>query len=449
MAAASTPAVHVTEAWYDSVPRSIRAPTIAGIAVIVVALGGFGAWASTAPLAAAVIASGSFVAVGQNKLVQHFEGGIVRQITAREGDRVVKGQTIMLLDDTAPKADFRRLNLRLARLSAASSRLQAMIAGADAIDFAGFPDVEGAEAELAEIRTAETSVFRALREQVQSSVAIIETSIEALRERSGGSLAQLNATREQTVLIGQELTGKKTLADKGLISRTQLFEVQRAAAQAQGSIGRLSAEIGDLRSQVARYEGQIAQIRQEARQKAGEELQRVSAEIDDIREQIQKSGNILERINIRAPVSGILVKLHYHTAGGVVESGKQIAEILPQGEKLVIEAPLRPMDIDDVVVGQHSTVRLTSLNQRTTPVLSGIVTYVSADTLRDEKLGTNAPDVYLVRVALDDTQVSDLQHAPITPGMPAEIFIETASRTFLDYITKPIRDSMQRAFREL
>lgn len=435
-----------TEEWYASVPRSIRAPALAGGLLILGSVGGFGAWAATAPLAAAVITSGSFVTVGQNKLVQHFEGGIIREIPVKEGDRVEKGQTIMLLDDTAPKADFRRLNLRLARLQAASDRLQAVIAGDEAIHFRDFPPVDDATREINEIKEAENSVFRSSRRQIEGNIAIIQKSIDSLQKRAAGSISQRQATGRQLELIKRELGGKQKLADRGLISQTQLFEVQRATAQAEGSLGRLDAEIGDLGSQSARFSGQIEQLRQDAQQKADEDLQKVSGEIDDIREQIQKSSNILDRINIRAPVSGVLVKFHYHTAGGVVESGKQIAEIVPFGVKLVIEARLRPIDIDNVAVGQKATVRLTSFNQRTTPVISGAVTYVSADTLRDDSAG--GPDVYLVRVALTDINSEVLTKRPITPGMPADVFIETSERTFFDYLTKPIRDSMQRAFRE-
>ena len=166
-----------------------------------------------------------------------------------------------------------------------------------------------------------------------------------------------------------------------------------------------------------------------------------------MREQSRNAHSVLKRATINAPVSGTVVRLHYHTSGGVVESGKTIIEILPTGVPLIIETQVSRSDIDSVRIGQKAIVRLTALNQRTTPVLNGEVYYVSADALSEEREGV-AREIYVARVNLPFSELSRVSGFSPTPGMPAEIMIQTAERTFIDYITRPITDSMNRAFRE-
>ncbi|MBK1625120.1 HlyD family type I secretion periplasmic adaptor subunit [Afifella marina] len=435
------------EEWYAPVPRSIASASLAGALVIGLAFAGFGGWAATAPLAAAVVASGTFVSTGQNKLVQHLEGGIIREIRAREGDRVDAGQTLLVLDSVAPRANARRLSIRFARLQAASDRLSAQAAGREALVFRDvrLNDADGEEIE--QIQDMQRRLFDAALAQLKGNEHIVEGSIQALRERLKGVEAQKAAVSEQLRLILKEREGKATLQEKGLLPLSRLFEMDRVIAEARGMVGKLEGDEGDLKSQIARHEAEIAQLRQETRQRAGDELQTVNSDLDDIREQLAAASDVLGRVEIRSPVAGIIVKFNYNTIGGVIESGKDILEILPENEDLIIEAPVKPSDIDDVALGQAATVNLTSFNRRTTPAFTGTVIYVSADTIRG-KDRDNPKDVYLVRVLLDDKHLAQAQELHITPGMPAEIFIETASRTFLDYITKPVRDSMGRAFRE-
>ena len=173
-------------------------------------------------------------------------------------------------------------------------------------------------------------------------------------------------------------------------------------------------------------------------------------ELVDVRERMLGAKGVLDRTRILAPVSGIVVKLRYHTQGGVVEAGKNIMELLPINDELIIEARLRPQDIDSVKHGQKAMVRLTALSQRITPMISGDVIYLSADTLADEKKSQQVgpTDIYIVRVKLNSEERRKIPDFSPTPGMPAEVYIKTSERTFFQYIVKPIQDSMSRAFRE-
>ncbi|MEM9787747.1 MAG: HlyD family efflux transporter periplasmic adaptor subunit, partial [Pseudomonadota bacterium] len=178
-----------------------------------------------------------------------------------------------------------------------------------------------------------------------------------------------------------------------------------------------------------------------------DELQIVEAELDGIREQVRTAQAVLNRVEITAPVSGTIVRLYYHTAGGVVESGKAIAEILPADEPLIIEAQVPRTEIDSVQIGFPATIRLSALNQRTTPVLDGEVYYVSADTISNGAEAAQS-EVYVARISIEPDELQRVPGFTPTPGMPAEIMIQTAERTFVQYLTKPIADSMSRAFRE-
>ena len=258
---------------------------------------------------------------------------------------------------------------------------------------------------------------------------------------------QLDAVRRQLAFLEEEYAGKKTLLDKGLIRKTEIKSIQRAMADADGQIGRLAAEISETGSQIVKLEQQIVQTEDAYRQAALDELQGLEAELDAVRQQSQEAENVLRRVTINAPVSGTIVRMHYHTSGGVIEGGKAILEILPSDVPLMIEAMIPRTEIDNVKVGQKATVRLVALNRRTTPVLQGEVYYVSADSLPDAS-ATVAQEVYLARVRLPASELARVPGFAPTPGMPAEILVQTAERTFFSYLTKPITDTMARAFNE-
>jgi len=433
--------------WFAEVPRSIWRQTAAGLLLMSATFGGFGTWALTAPLAAAVVAQGSFVATGQNKIVQHLEGGIIKDILVDEGDRVVAGQPLILLDETAALVNQRQLVLRRARLEGIVARLTAEARGAASITFPGMVNENRGDPDFADIIDSQNENFRSFRAKLGSEIALLDQNVEALRFRAQGYYEQLNATRRQLVLLQAEHAGKLILLDQGLIRGTEIKAIERVIADAEGQIGRLSAEISETDAQIIRYRQQVVQTENSYRQAALDELQDVEAELDSLREQSREAENVLRRASIEAPVSGTVLRMYYHTSGGVIESGKSILEIMPSHVPLIIEVQIPRTEIDNVKVGQSATVRLVALNQRTTPVLDGTVFYVSVDSLPD-MTGPNPREVYLARVNLPASELARVPGFAPTPGMPAEILIQTAERTFFDYLSKPIRDSMARAFME-
>jgi len=443
--ATSIAEVHDIE-WYNQVPRSIRKHVLVGLVLVVMAFGGFGTWAATAPLAAAVISAGSFVATGENKVVQHLEGGIIQDILVNEGDHVVAGQPLIRLDGVAAQVKQRQLFLRQARLEANVARLSAQIADKPEIEFPRIITENKNDNDISSIIDGQVASFRSAQSRKESEIGLLKQNMESLRYRAEGFQKQSTSMSAELAFLKDENAGKMKLLEEGLIRKPEVNSIQRAIADAQGQIGRLDAEVLETNAQIEKYRQQITQTVTEMNQKDLEELQSSQSELDGVRQEGREAKNVMRRSTINAPVSGTVVRMYYHTPGGVIESGKKILEILPANVPLIIETQIQRKDIDAVKAGQKATIKLVALNRRTTPVLYGDVYYVSADALSDPTLPNM--EVYLARIRLPASELQRIPGFTATPGMPVEVMIETAKRTFLDYLTKPIRESMSRAFTE-
>jgi len=447
MTTAIVPAV-VNLEWYAEVPRSVRRHVLFGIGLVGLAFGGFGFWAATAPLAAAVISQGTFVATGQNKVIQHLEGGMIEEMPVREGDIVTTGQILVTLDDTAALATERQLLLRELRLRAILSRLNDEAMNARSFTEASASEVKTMDDEATrQIYDGQRANFVAWREKLDNDLELYEYNIDALTFRRDGVTGQVQSMQDQRDLLLFELQSRTRLLEQGLVTRSEVMELQRAVADADGDLARLNAEIQEIDAQISKYMGEKVQAQDAARQAALDESQSVEIELDSVREQIRHAQNVLERTEIRSPVDGQVVRVYYHTTGGVVESGKPIMEILPSGVPLLIETTISRNQIDDVHEGELVSVRLVALSQRTTPVLQGRLEYLSPDSIADDT-SAGRKEVYLARITISPEELSRLPGFVPTPGMPAEVMVQTAQRTFFDYLSKPVSDSMSRAFRE-
>lgn len=436
------------EDWYAEVPRSIARHAIFGLALLIFAFGGFGVWAFRAPLAAAVISQGSFVATGQNKIVQHLEGGIIQDILVSEGDQVQAGDTLLRLDETIAEANRRELYLRQLRLEATEARLLAQHLDQDVLVLPDSILAEAADPEIASIIDSQRQSFGIARSGMLNDLTLLQQNVDAIDARHRGYLRLRDSLQAQLALIDEELKAKDALLDSGLTRRAEVTALKRSRLETLGQLGRVEAEIEEIEEMRAKYQTQMQKTRDEYSRAALTELQSVQAELESVREQIRKADNVLSRTEVLAPVTGTVVRLFYHTPGGVIEPGRPIAEILPNDAPLIIETLVLRQDIDTVKVGQSATVRLVGLNQRTTPVLNGTVTYVSADAVAQGFDQPNAREVYIVRVSLPSEELGRVHNFQPRPGMPVQVMIKTEERTFAQYIAKPIVDSMARAFRE-
>ena len=441
------PATYNAEEWYAHVPRRISRIAIFGIALMTIALGGFGTWAFRAPLASAVIAQGTFVATGQNKIVQHLEGGIIHRIMVDEGDEVFLGQTIMILDRTSSQTRLTELTQRRQRLQAINARLLAEYNGQKRITFPKHLLDRIGEPKVADILQNQRTNFAVSRAKLENDIGLITSNITALHQRINGYELQRASLDTQITILNEDRAAKVKLHEQGLVRKPEVNNLMRALAEGEGQMARITAEIEESTTMIGKYEHQIEQTIQAYRQAALDEIQSVQAELDSVIEQAQQAEAVLKRTRVIAPVSGTVLLRHYHTAGRLVETCKMIAEIVTRGEKLVIETLVPRTEIDSVTVGHPATVRLVALNQRTTPVLNGHVEYVSADAVPDTTTGERR-EVYVARISMSQDELKRVNDFNPIPGMPAEILIKTRDRTFFQYITKPITDSMSRAFRE-
>lgn len=434
--------------WYADVPRQTRTSILAGVLISGACIGGFGLWAATAPIAGAVVTSGAFVATGQNKIIQNLEGGVISKLLVREGDIVEPGQELIRLDETAAKADLNRLYLKEMRLEAIQARLlaEASNRGKLVIPIAYEPNDPGSETNT--VVENQMLAFESHKRSVLNEVNTLQQSINSLDEHLQGTQTQLAAVIRQGELFQEEIDAKKTLLAQGMVKKPELLALLRARAAMDGEAGRLKGDIGDTKDKIARAEEQIAGVRNNAIKMAVEQLSDVRADLYDTRERMRTAKNIVARVKITAPVRGVVIKLGYHTAGGVIEPGKPIMEILPLNDELLIEARVRSQDIDSVKKGADAMVRLSALSARVTPMVTGKVVYVSADSLQEDPRIDRSAGVYLARVRIDKDQLPLIKDFVPTPGMPTEVYIKTGERTFLAYLLRPLRDSMAHAFRE-
>ena len=444
--------------WYRGVPNSARWPIAIGAGVLLVWMFGFVFWAGWAPLSGAVVANGTFVATGQNKHVQHLEGGILRDLLVREGDRVEAGQALTRMDSTSAGAKLRRLVLKEYRLLAMRARLEAEIEGKDRMDVPAGLARSATDPDVRAVIDRQRTELEARRASRSAEEQVLRKEIAGLEESIGGFRAQVKAAEQRMALFSEELKDKNLLVAQNLIRKPEVLALQRSEASLAGDLGEFSGRIADSTERIARAEQRIVHLRSAALQDAVKELRETESELDDVQEQIRAARDVVERIEVRAPVRGIVVKLHYHFNGAVVAPGAVILELLPVQDDLVVEAHVKPNDISHVNTGQDALIRLPALNQRVTPTIMGKVVYLSADALSDRQSSPARPvkeglpvlaDFYVARVRLDEDDVrSRLGRFVPTPGMPADVYIKTGERTFFEYIMRPIYDSLSRAFRE-
>jgi HlyD family secretion protein len=444
-------------AWYRDVPLSAKWPIVTGLAILVVWLGCFGVWAGIAPLSSAVVAPGTFMATGQNKLVQHLEGGIIREIAVKEGDVVEANQVLVRIDDTAAKAKLRRLVLKKYRQLAMKARLEAEMRSAETIEIPPAFSESGRDPDIEGILERQGAELRARRASLADEESVLRKQIAGLEESIGGYQAQVQSTKERLTLFVEELKDKDSLLGQQLVRKSDVLALRRSEASLGGDLGEFLGRIADSRERIAQATERIAQLHSTALKDALKELRETETDLDDVEEQIHAAQDVVDRVDVRSPVRGIVVKNNVHTPGGVVSPGAVILELLPIGDERIIEAHVNPRDISHVKIGQQALVRLSALNQRITPMVGASVIYVSADALAEQAQAKpetqpesdTRREFYVVRVRLDKDDI--LRRMPEfipTPGMPADVYIKTGERTFFEYIMKPVFDSFSRAFRE-
>ncbi|RNJ41490.1 hemolysin D [Mesorhizobium erdmanii] len=434
-----------TYRWQRNVDTRTGRITLAGYASVFIFLLGFGCWSATAPIGGATIAPGVVAAAGQNVMIQHLEGGVVSSIKVREGDRVSRGQDLIVLDPTVAQSQLNRVLKQWIALKAEISRLEAERDGLDKIVLSSDLGAYSGASEYSDVFGEQNKEFHARLARYAAEQGILKQRVAALQDAVVGLRAQKKAAENQLAIVNGETERKKDLLEKGLTNRSEYTDLLRSTAELVGQAGSLEAQIASSATQTVEARQQIERLTTSRVEDAVTELNKARAQVADLEEQINAARSVLERTTIRAPVDGIIVRSLYNSEGSVIRAGEVVMELLPTTNELIIEAKIKPEEIDSIRVGQDANMMFTALNARTTPKVPGKVFYISADRLITP--GTGLP-YYTVRLKMADKLPPQIKPEQIYPGMPVETFISTGERTFLAYLTKPLVDSFQRAFRE-
>lgn len=418
--------------------RTRTAIIAAGALALMVLIGGI-----LVPIGGAVIATAEVGPESRIKRIAHPTGGVIEEILVRDGDDVQDGDLLIRLDSNVTELSAEFSELSLAQLLARRAGLVAEIEERTQIAFPA-DLVQDDSADARAVIASEQRRFRITRSERASLRTQLDERVNQIGRQIDGYQAQISALRQQQELIGPELAMLRDMFDQGYVTIRRLNEMERQAIELEGSIGALRANIAQSNAGIAQPQEQRIQIGQTARAQAGSELAQIEAAINQQRVASASAGDTFDRSAIRAPYAGTIDKLAFGAVGEVIRPAETIMEIVPRDDRLVFNGLVLPSDIDRVKVGQAARLRLSAFNQASTPELSGKVAFVSADPVTDQASGLR---LYRVRVVLNPPDQAIADEMVLVSGMPAELFIETGSRSMLSFLLKPLSDQFERAFR--
>ncbi|KCV82220.1 Type I secretion membrane fusion protein, HlyD family [Actibacterium atlanticum] len=417
-----------------------------GFITLVILLGGFGGWSVFSRIAGAVVAGGQ-VKVEQNRqVVQHPDGGVVDLVSVREGDVVKAGDVLVVLDAVQLQSELTIVENQLFELLARRGRLEAERDDRDAIVYrAELQEAAQSDPDVAEITDGQSRLFVARNESNAKALEQLEKQRAQIADQVRGIEAQQEALVSQLALIRQELDDQKSLLEKGLAQASRVLSLQREEARLQGQVGELTASAAQAQGRITETEIEMLRLGTQRREDAITTLRDLQFRELELAERRTSLRAQLDRLEIRAPVGGIVYGLTVFAERAVIRPADPVLYLVPQDRPLVIDARIETIHIDEVFVGQPVTLRFAAFDNRTTPELTGTVLKLSADAFTDER--TNA-SFYSAEIVLDAGQIEELGNNKIVPGMPVEVFIRTAERSPLAYLVKPLTDYFNRAFRE-
>jgi HlyD family secretion protein len=422
----------------------LKSIILTGVAIVVVAFAGFGGWAATAPVASASIASGTVGVSSRRQVIQHLEGGIIAEIRVRDGDTVKAGDLMIRLDRTRPAANYDLYHGQYLHALGEQARLEAERDGKETItwpkEFADKPN----EA-VNVIARGQTNIFESRIEYRKGQELITSERTLQLEKEIQALQAQLTAEKQKDQLLRRELEVVQDMVKRGLERLPRQLSLERATADTGGRSGDLEARIARARQSISELQAQLSDVKNKMMNEVVTQLREVDGKVSDLSQRLRAARDQLDRIEIRAPVSGYVVNMVYHTVGGVIEAGKPVLELVPVNDLLLIETRLDPQDIDVIRVGLPAEITLTPYSARSVPPVQGVLTMLSADSLLDQKTGLS---YYHGRVEVDASELAHLKDVKLVPGMPAQVMIRTGERTPLQYLIDPFRKSINRAFRE-
>jgi len=415
------------------------------VVIVCVLVFGLGGWAAFTRISGAVVSMGTIVVESNTKKIQHQEGGIVREIMVENGDLVNAGDLLIRLDDTVIRSNLELTLEQLDVLYAKKSRLITEHSGDEEIDFS----VEGSEALMTiskkTIRINQTNLFRARKRSLSQEIGQLLEKVAQLNYSVFGFRSKSEALEVELKLVGIDLINAKQLFEKRLISKVRVTELERDKVNLEGEIGVIKYQIAQNKRSIVENKLNISQIKEEYLVDIYQQLQEARINVAHLEKEKVSLKDRLKRLNIRAVRAGYIHDLSVFGIGGVISPSEVIMFLVPENDVLLVEAKIRPVDIDQLSLGQKARVRFSSFDQRTTPELSAELKIISADLLQDQRTGDM---YYQARFTISESELSKLSGKSLIPGLPVEVFASTESRTVFSYLLKPVSDQIAHALRE-
>lgn len=430
----------------------IGGQVVVGMTALSIFLGGFGAWAVTAPLTGAVIASGRITKEGETRVLSHESGGVVMAIHVSEGDHVAKGDVLVEIDNATRRAELEQLQSRQAALEARANRLVAEREGAST-----FPQKAGLRLSSFDKESGQLSFdamphahlirdqrdeFLARKAQRRSQTDLLETQRRVLVEELTGLEGEAAALVAQIESLESEIALRRELAREGYARKTELRQFERELSRVLGEQARLETRRMSLPHRLDEVDAKLHQLDQEFQEEIARDLTATRREIAEVRSQLSAAENNVARVAVLASAPGVVDKLHVNTLGSAVQPFVPIVEVVPENEEIVLEVEVSPADIDGIYIGQAARVVLSSFDMEEVRPVAATVSFVSPDRRVGESDGR---PFFVARLRLNETQASSVPS--LHSGMPVEAYLTTEERTFLQIMMDPFSESLRRAFR--
>lgn len=426
------------------VNTSAERPRRIGVFIVIVTFGVFGLWSLVAPLQSAALAPGTVMVKGSRKSIEHLEGGIVSELPVNDGDSVEAGELLIRLDDTQVRAQLEIARGKFYAVKALEARLQAERDNSNEVIYPALISGSG-DPRAQDAMISQNQVFQASRNARLGEIEVLEQRVAQLEEQINGARALKAGKQTLVSSYAEEIKDYSELLEEGFADKQRLRELERNHARVEGEVAEHLTSIARLKIQIGETHLEILQLDKNFHTAVVDELGTTQIEIYDLQERIRAAADKADRMEIRAPVAGVIMGKTVNTIGEVVSPGESLLYVIPQNGELIVEAQVNPIDIDRVHKGQEADIRFSSFKSAITPVIGGIVVSVSADALTNEQQGTS---YYLARVELSPEGYELLAGLTLVPGMPAEVLIKTGSRTLFQYLTQPIRNAFARSLIE-
>ena len=417
-----------------------------GALILLVLFAGFTIWAAMVPLAKGIVASGKVAVDSQRKTIQHFEGGMIKAIHVREGSRVKVNELLIELDDTRARAEYDVVRARYFTKLSILDRLIALQEGKATLQFRDQLVQAQQEGQMKELLASQSHLFKVLRNEQKGRRSILRQRIALLNKKLKGLDKYLEITKRQIGILEPEVGRLQGLLDKHLIESSILVERLQLVTQQYGEQEKTQASQAETGVAIGEAELNLVQAEAEWQQDLAKQVSETLEAVIELKGQLSAVSHVLDRINIHAPLAGVIIGLNTHTVGGVVAQGEPLMDIVPIGDKLVLEAQVQPLDVDSIHAGMTAKIRFPSFNAKTTPEISAMVDYISADAMAEPNTGAL---YYLARLNVADTELAKLSRKQeVLPGMPVEVYLNGGSRTLIQYLFEPVSTVFRKGMRE-